>query len=167
MRRLGLARVDLLPGIEQPESLSDHVILVGFGPSGQIVKVALDEARIPTVIVELNPRSVQRARAQGHSAHLGDATHADVLHHVGVEHARAVIVSIPDHRAAREITMLTRSLAPHALVIARARHHVHSIHLMAAGAEVVVDEEREVGRRIGAAAVEEITGAKPLPDMVV
>ncbi|MBN1477557.1 cation:proton antiporter [Candidatus Sumerlaeota bacterium] len=167
MRRLGLARADLLPEVEQPASLSEHVILVGFGPSGQIVKVALDEARIPTVIVELNPRSVQRARAQGHTAHLGDATHAEVLHHVGVEHARAVIVSIPDHRAAREITMLTRVLAPHTLIIARARHHIHSIHLMAAGAEVVVDEEREVGRRIGAAAVEEITGIRLPPDLPV
>jgi K+:H+ antiporter len=167
MRRLGLAREDLGSETEQPESLSDHVILIGFGPSGQIVKVALDEARIPTVIVELNPRTVLRARAQGHAAHLGDAAHAEMLHHVGVEHARAVIVSIPDHRAAREITMLTRALAPHVLVIARARHHVHAIHLMVAGAQVVIDEEREVGHRIGAAAVEEITGAKPPLDVGV
>lgn len=129
--------------------LRDHVIVIGYGPAGEGVVDALARLRIPNVIVELNPDTVERALERGLDAVLGDAAHGDVLEHVNVGSARAVVVTLPDHRAAIDVIRAARARSPHLAVITRARYHVHARALARAGSQVVVDEEREVGRLLG------------------
>jgi CPA2 family monovalent cation:H+ antiporter-2 len=149
LMRTGLFRDPGVDAMGESEHPRDHVILMGYGPAGQMVQVALVEAKIPSVIVELNPKSVANAKRLGHRSEVGDATRREVLEHLGVEKARAVVITIPDHRASAAATAQVRALAPHVPVLVRARYHVHTLHLIAAGGEIVVDEESEVGRILG------------------
>ena len=144
--------------------LSGHIVIVGFGPAGQRVAEALMRLnKSLLVVIELNSKSADVARTYGLRTYLGDATRAEVLEHVRVAAAAAVVVTVPDRGAARHVIEQVRSLSPETPVIARARYHVYRWELILAGAEVVVDEEEEVGLRIAAAVRKMLraTGSEP------
>ena len=125
-----------------------QVVVIGFGPAGQAAASTLLQASVPTTIVDLNPRSAARARELGCAAVIGDATHQDVLEHARVETAAAVVVTVPDPESTRTLVALVRAMAPHATVVARCRYHVWRQAIEMAGAQVVLDEEQEVGARL-------------------
>jgi len=131
------------------DKLRGHVIVIGFGPAGQGVIEALAGSGIPVLLVELNPRTVALARQAGIQAEVGDATQEEILRHFEVTSARAVVVTVPDHRTAALMIRLVKGLVPHLPVIVRARYHAYAEELRAAGAHVLVDEEQEIGHRLG------------------
>ncbi|MFW6032069.1 MAG: NAD-binding protein, partial [Phycisphaeraceae bacterium] len=147
-RRRGLS-VPLRRQGEEPAS--GQVVIVGFGPAGQAVAESLhaSEQTPPMTIIDLNPRTVGSARKQGYEAFLGDAANWEVLKHARLGDARAVVVTLPDHRSAIAIIEHVRAMNPGLPVIARARYHVYVGALRIAGAQAVVDEEANVGQRLG------------------
>ncbi len=126
----------------------DHIVIVGFGPAGRQVAEELLKEDLPLVVLELNPRMAAEATALGIPLVVGDATRWELLQRVGVPSARAVAVTVPNPATARQITAQVRAAGGNALVVARSRYHRYAPDLMHAGAEVVVDEETEVGFRI-------------------
>ena len=96
-----------------------------------------------------NARTIAAARREGRDAHVGDATHRDVLEHLRLGSARAVAVTVPDHRAAASTVRLVRSLMPQMPIVVRGRYHVYVDDLRAAGADVVADEEQRIGQLLG------------------
>ena len=132
--------------------MSGHVVIVGFGPAGRrVAEALLRRYRSLIVVVELSPKSADIARTYGLRTYIADATRVDVLEHLHIERAQTVVVTVPDPTAARRVIEGVRALSPGTPVIARARYHVYRWELIVAGAEVVVDEEDEVGARIASA----------------
>jgi len=131
-----------------PEGDGKHpaIIVIGYGPAGQQVSEALQHNGLTPGIIELNPAIIHRAADTGLHIHIGDATSTDVLIHAGVSDARAVIVTVPDPRSARDITAAVRALAPETRLLVRSRFQRASKDLVDAGATTVVDEENTVGR---------------------
>lgn len=136
-------------GSRHPEG---HVLVVGLGPSGLAIVHALAAENVRLVGVEMSAQAARRAEREGVEAIVGDAANESILRHAGIEKARLLVVTVPDLRGASTIIANARAIAPHVPVIARARYHVQAIHLVMAGAAVVVDEEQEVGTMIGARA---------------
>lgn len=124
------------------------VLIVGYGPAGMRVARALMAESIPVEVLDLNASSLERARAEGMHAHVGDAAQPEVLEHAGVRSMRAVVVTVPDTRAAASVIERVRVLAPDVPIIARARYNLHIPELKRSGADIVVDEEGEVGSRL-------------------
>lgn len=133
-----------------------HVIVVGFGPTGEAVASALASHGHDVRVVDLNPRLLAEARRRGYVTYLGDATHPEVLEHAAVARAVAVAVAIPDPTAGQRVIEQARAQAPGARVFARARYHLRVAALREAGAHAVVDEEEEVGRALAEALVREL-----------
>ena len=128
-------------------------VLVGFGPAGQ--QVAADLSRTyggRGDVIDLNPRVSRLAGEYGLRGHVGDATQADVLEHARLHEASALIVTLPEPNAARQVIGVARALNPSLTIVARSRYHVTRWELMLAGAEIVVDEEEHVGHRLAAEA---------------
>lgn len=141
------ARKSEQPAEESAEDPSHpSVIVIGYGPAGRQVIQALQEHGITPGILELNPKAIGRSRDTGLHIHVGDATSAEVLTHAGVPAARAVIVTVPDPRTARDITSAIHDMAPEAHLIVRSRFQRACHDLKSVGATVVVDEETNVGR---------------------
>ena len=122
------------------------IIVIGYGPAGRQVSEALQDNGLAPGIIELNPAIIQRISDTSLHIHIGDATSTEVLIHAGVPDARAVIVTVPDPRSARDITAAVRALAPETLLLVRSRFQRASRDLKDAGATTVVDEENTVGR---------------------
>lgn len=138
---------------EAGASEAGRIVIIGFGPAGQAVAHGLyRHHRDSMLVIELGRRSAEIAQRLDLAVQIGDATHADVLEHAGIERARVIAITIPDPAMARSIVHLCRSLAPDAAVIVRCRYHTRRWELVMAGAREVVDEEEHVGMRIAAIA---------------
>lgn len=158
--KIGAGVADILAGwgwiqvvpTETPAEIAmepGHVLLVGYGPAGQAVGLALHRLQRSVTVIDLNPKAIDTARQLGFYGHVGDASQSDVLDHVHAALVSFVIITIPDPLAARRTIELIRAIAPEAQIIARARYHVYRWELQMAGAHVVVDEEEHVGHQLG------------------
>ncbi len=135
-------------GIEEdPEvqGLAGHVILVGYGAAGRIVSSALAKCGAARLILEINAKTVLKAREEGEPIYYADATSPEVLGHARVGEARAVVVLINDSAAARRVVAGVHAIAPLVPILIRCRYLGESSDLLALGASDVVAEEVEAG----------------------
>ena len=130
-----------------------HVIILGFGHTGETLARVLTRASVPFRILELNPERVARARGKGLSIEYGDAANDRVLLHCGIERARAALVLLSDPRATRRAVRLCRDLAPGVFLIARTRYLTEIPEIAALGADEVVAEEFETSLEISSRAL--------------
>ncbi len=149
-RRLksGLYPVSGITEAHKKESLTDHLIIVGFGVNGRNVARAARVAAIPYVILEVNAATVRRESARGEPILFGDATQEAVLEQGGITQARVLVVAISDPVATRRITAIARRLNPKIHIIARTRFIQEMKPLMDVGADEVIPEEFETSVEI-------------------
>ncbi len=148
----------------QPAGEANLILIVGFGPAGQrCVEDLLAAYQARLVVVDLNHENVRLARQYGVSAMIGDATRTEILEHAGLHRAALVVVAIPSPAAARHLVHVVRQLAPHALLVVRSRYHIHRWELIHAGADVVIDEEGEVGHSLGVEVAQLLRDASNAP----
>jgi len=120
-----------------------HVIICGYGRSGQNLARLLEGERIPYMALDLDPDRVRQAAAAGQSVVFGDAARLRSLMAAGLARASAVVVSYQDTASALKILQLARSHAPHVPVIVRTVDDTDIDRLKAAGATEVVPEAIE------------------------
>jgi len=150
LRRVGLVSSPAPPTSLPATASAGRVLVVGFGPAGQTVGRMLSDQGQEAVVLDLNLKTVKMANEMGLVGHIGDATHADVLHHAGVLSADTVVVTVPDPAIASQIVRLVRATAPDAYIIARARYHRYVEEIRISGAHELVDEETITGTRLAA-----------------
>lgn len=114
----------LFSGIERKdsatESLTDHIIICGYGRVGKWVGKALSEFGIPFVVVEYNQKIVNELKEGGITVAYGDPTEPEVLEAVGIRGAKAVILAIPDRVAQETLITYVQTVAPQVKIISRA-----------------------------------------------
>ncbi|MBZ8140382.1 potassium transporter [Rubrivivax gelatinosus] len=120
-----------------------HVIICGYGRSGQNLARMLDTQSIPYMALDLDPDRVRQAAAAGQSVVFGDAARLQSLMAAGLARANAVVVSYPDTPSALKILRLVREHAPAVPVIVRTIDDSDLERLRAAGATEVVPEAIE------------------------
>ncbi len=79
-----------------------HVIVCGYGRSGQNLARLLDQESIAYVALDLDPDRVRDAQAGGDSVVYGDATRRESLMAAGIERAAALVVTFAETNAGRE-----------------------------------------------------------------
>ena len=140
-----------------------RLLIVGYGPTGQIVARSAARMGEHPVVIDLNPKAVRAAAHEGLHAQLGDASHTDILEHAGVRSVDVAIVTVPDTYACHAIAARISALAPSAHVIARARYN-RSHEELASVADEVIDEEMSVALRLSARMRARMRAAPPADD---
>lgn len=157
-----------LPGSSQilelqpPENItaqSPEAIIVGLGPAGQAVCCALRQRGVRVSVIELNLRTVERFQNE-FPILLGDARQASILLAAGLASAKVLVVTLPDPATCVQIIEVARRLAPSVRILARARYHIYAPQLVAAGADLLANEEDLVGQELAELAIREL-GAGP------
>ncbi len=120
-----------------------HVIICGYGRSGQNLARMLEGEHIPYMALDLDPDRVRQAAAAGQSVVFGDAARLPSLMAAGLARASAVVVSYHDTPSALKILQLVRSHAAQVPVIVRTIDDTDLERLRAAGATEVVPEAIE------------------------
>lgn len=117
-----------------------HVIVCGYGRSGQNLTRLLDQEGIGYVALDLDPDRVSLAQAAGDSVVYGDATRREALTAAGITRAAAVVVTYAETGAAEKTLHFAHELAPHLPVIVRTHDDSDIDRLKRAGATEVVPE---------------------------
>jgi CPA2 family monovalent cation:H+ antiporter-2 len=120
-----------------------HVIICGYGRSGQNLARLLSQESIPYMALDLDPDRVRQAAAAGQSVVFGDAARLQSLMAAGLARASAVVVSYHDTPSALKILQLVRERAPQVPVVVRTLDDSDLVKLRAAGATEVVPEALE------------------------
>lgn len=138
--------------IANEKTVHDHenrpVLIIGYGPAGRRVAQELKEKPYSVEVLDLNAKILKSEGEKGLHLHVGDASHPEILEHAGVAEMRAVVVTVPDANSSRNIVERIRTLAPHVPLIVRARYNRFIPDLKRSGANIIVDEEWEVGHRL-------------------
>jgi CPA2 family monovalent cation:H+ antiporter-2 len=120
-----------------------HVIICGYGRSGQNLARLLSPEKIPYIALDLDPDRVRQAAAAGQSVVFGDAARLQSLMAAGLARAAAVVVSYHDTPSALKILAQVQAHAPTVPVIVRTVDDSDIDRLKAAGATEVVPEAIE------------------------
>ena len=128
---------------EACKNLSGHIVLCGFGRTGQTLAHFLKRRNIPFVAVEISSEIVTEAREAGESVYLGDAAKADTLRLTGVSNALALVVTFAETKPAARIASLASEISPSVPTIIRARDDLHLEQLLESGADEVIPDTVE------------------------
>ena len=130
------------------DALREHVVVVGSGRVGEHIVAVLGHLGVPRLVVERDQGRVAALDKQGVAALFGDAANSDVLDHAGLDHARALVVTVPDEAAAEMIVAAARQAAPGLPVVARAATRSGVQRLRQLGAKDVIHPELEGGLEV-------------------
>ena len=128
----------------------DHVLICGFGRSGQYLARLLDTEGVGFVALDHDPERVREAIGgiggnvgSAQNVVFGDARRREALIAAGVERARALAVSFADVEAALKIVATARSIRADLPIVVRTTDEEPIEKLLAAGATEVVPEVLE------------------------
>ncbi len=121
----------------------EHIIICGFGRSGQNLARLLELEKIAYIALDLDPDRVRQAAAAGQSVVFGDAARLQSLVAAGLARASAVVISYHDTPSALRILHLVQAHAPTVPVVVRTIDDADMERLRAAGATEVVPEAVE------------------------
>ncbi len=130
------------------ENLKSHIIIIGYGVTGQNVARAAKQAGIPYVIIEINPEVIKRARSEGEPIYFGDPIAPFILEHLKVYSARVAVVAMYDPSATKAIIGNIRSICQTVYIIVRTRAINEMEAFYRLGANEVITEEFETSIEI-------------------
>ncbi len=128
-----------------PTGLRDHVVVAGGGRVGQCVAQVLQRLGLGFVLIELDARRVEQAKAAGWPLIFGDASQAIVLAAADIAHARLLLITTPAIVTTQAIVDQVRQLQPTLHMVARAEGIEHMHTLYHRGVYEVVQPEFEAG----------------------
>lgn len=129
-------------------TLTDHVVIVGAGQVGAHIVTVLERLRVPCLILELDAQRAAEFDRRGIPTLFGDAANSEVLTHAGLDHARTLVVTLPDEAATEMVVATARDLAPDLPIIARAGTREGVRRLDQLGAAEVIHPELEGGLEV-------------------
>ncbi len=124
-------------------STRKHVIIAGFGRSGQNLARLLSEEKIDYHALDLDPDRVREAQTAGANVSYGDAARKESLVAAGIHRAAALVITYTSTASALKILHFVHELQPGLPVIVRSHDDVDLEKLRDAGATEVVPELME------------------------
>jgi len=121
-------------------SRDNHIIICGYGRSGQSLAHVLEAEEVPFVALDLDADRVREAASAGESVVLGDATRRETLLAAGLHRASVLVITYDDTLSAVRLLKVARTLAPQLPVVVRTATDVDLERLRQAGATEVVPE---------------------------
>jgi CPA2 family monovalent cation:H+ antiporter-2 len=119
----------------------DHVVLLGYGRMGKYIGRALASAEIPFVVVEFDYSVVKKLQEENIPVVYGDPTDYDILDFVQVDHARVVVIAIPDLSTQLSVIVNARKLNKKITIISRFHFEEDQKILKSVGADVLIHPE--------------------------
>lgn len=124
--------------------IGPHVVIIGFGLTGENLAKVLKSTGIPFFVIEMNQKLAQRAKDIGSAKVIvGDATHRIILRQAELHTAQAVVISLNDPIACRKIVGQIASQYPNLYILVRTRFAREIEPLKKLGAKQVIPEDFE------------------------
>ena len=121
----------------------EHVIICGYGRSGQALARFLEREDIPFFALDLDPSRVKEAAAAGDAVVFGDAAKKEVLLAAGLMRAKVLVITYADTHSSIRILNVVQAVRPDLPVVVRTIDDSDMDVLRQAGADEVVAEVME------------------------
>ncbi len=131
-------------------AMENHVILCGYGRTGELIGQFLSAEKIPFLALDIDPLSVKKAMPPGGKIAFGGADRLEVLKAAGLSRAQAVVIAYPDTQSAERVLRVIRGQRSDIPVIVRAPDENEVDRLKKAGATEVIPEVLEGSLMIAA-----------------
>jgi CPA2 family monovalent cation:H+ antiporter-2 len=138
LRSMELTRV-----AAQSMNTSKHIIVCGYGRSGQYMARFMEQENVSYVALDLDPERVREAASAGDTVVYGDAARQETLMAAGIMRASALVISFGDIEAALRVMHRALALRPDLPIVVRAADEKDMARLSQAGATEVVPEAFE------------------------
>jgi monovalent cation:H+ antiporter-2, CPA2 family len=119
-------------------TLTNHVVLVGYGRVGSVVGAAFRDASVPLLVIESDADLIARLRAQGIETISGNAADPELVQAANLGAARCLVVALADAFEAGQVVEQARSINGTLRIIARAHSEEEIAHLQKHGASIVI-----------------------------
>jgi CPA2 family monovalent cation:H+ antiporter-2 len=119
---------------------SGHVVICGFGRSGQSLARLLRSESVQYLALDTDPDRVRLASKAGEPVVYADSSKREALMSVGLQRAAALAITFDDTPTAVRVLHLVRQLAPKLPVLVRTAHEADIARLREAGATEVIPE---------------------------
>jgi CPA2 family monovalent cation:H+ antiporter-2 len=120
-----------------------HVIVCGYGRSGQNLARFLEQEHISFIALDHDTLRVKAAAVAGESVVYGDAGRREVLMAAGLNRAKALVVTYADVKSSLRVLQIVHEMRPDLPVIVRTLDDAELEKLRSAGATEVVPEVLE------------------------
>jgi len=154
----GVAELDAYHVSESVYSLSNHVIVCGFGKVGREVQSLLEYARIPYIVIVNDDEVYQDLLSSGKKVVLGNPSEESLLYSVGVASAKSLVVVMSGEEEGKKIISYALSRNPKIHIIC-ASSEEDRYELLNKGANTIIVPEFEAGVRMGHAVLD-VMGVK-------
>ena len=138
LRSMELTRV-----AAQSIATEKHVIICGYGRTGQFLARLLEQENVTYMALDLDPDRIHEAAAAGDTVVYGDSARRETLVAAGLMRASAVVISYNDIASTMKVMHHVQSMRPDIPIVARSRDDHDMERLINSGAAEVVPEMLE------------------------
>jgi CPA2 family monovalent cation:H+ antiporter-2 len=131
---------DSLP---EPLQSSNTVLVAGYGRVGRNVARALRDARVPCVVIDIDPEVTYKSRCDHVPSIYGDASNMHVLSSLDMKKVKALVVTYPDPLAVGATVQAALKLNPELRIVARVHRQEDAGRIQRLGAVELVSPEYE------------------------
>lgn len=136
--------------------LNRHVVIAGFGRVGEMVARLLSAQKINYVVIEADAKRAKKGRENGFPVHHGDASKLYALKAVGIERAKAAIITIDQNVYLKKTISVIHKNYPDLPIVVRSIDLRNLRSLEKVGATIVVPEKYEAGLQMAGALLKAI-----------
>lgn len=142
-RGIGLPPANNEANVPAVTESRDRIVIVGFGPTGELIYNTLKPFDLDMVIIEMNIDTVNRLSKAGLAVLHGDARSRSILRAAGCDKAKGIIITAPA-APAQQIAQAARALNPSVHVMVHTTYIRNAQTLLNEGAQAVYSGEAEV-----------------------
>lgn len=130
------------------DKLDKHYLVCGYGRVGRAAARELQQAGVPTLVIDRNPEKVDRAIRAGLLAVAGDSTHDETLEAAGIRRARGLVAALATDADNLFLILSAKTQNPGLKVAARVGEEDAEDKLRRAGADTVFAPYTNAGHQL-------------------
>jgi CPA2 family monovalent cation:H+ antiporter-2 len=134
--------------VDESKQLKNHAVICGYGDTARSLVHVLERRHFSYLVIDIDPRALDRAREKGIPCVYGDASNPDILARAQLSRAKVLVVAFPDPVAAKLAVANARAINPRLDIVARAHRDEDTELLRGLGVAEVVRPELEAGLEI-------------------
>ena len=142
--------------------LREHVVICGYGKTGQNLVRILQERQYPVVVIDHSEAATQKLRDGNIPYIYGNAASLHILEKAGVDQAKSMVVLLPDAMSMRMTLKRSLDLNPELDVVVRSRHDRDIEMLYQLGATEVVQPQFEASLEVASHLLTSIGVSRPV-----
>ena len=150
----GLVARDATQNQKEPEQMTGHVVIAGFGRVGRMLSHALDQEGMAYLAIDADPANVDGLYRAGLPVYFGNASRIEMLRGARTDNAAALVVTLDDPALSMETVRTARGEWPELPIFVRARDARHAAGARAFGATGVVLETVEASLQLAGRVLE-------------